>query len=166
MPAGVSAYVPLATTTLSANAASVTFSSISQAYKDLILVVAPISTNNEEIVLQVNNDTAANYNYVYVRGTGSSSSSYLASAATYITLGANSYSGTTARGQKFIAINDYSVTDKHKSFLIRSNDVDNATEAGAARWANTAAITSLKVSGRFGVNFTSGATFALYGVSA
>jgi len=62
---------------------------------------------------------------------------------------------------------DYSATDKHKTLINRLNSTNGGSstenvEQQAARWANTAAVTSIEIFG----NFASGATFNLYGVIA
>jgi len=56
MPAGVSAYVPLANLTLGSSAASVTFSSISQAYKDLVLVIEATTSALDVAIIRFNSD--------------------------------------------------------------------------------------------------------------
>lgn len=64
-----------------------------------------------------------------------------------------------------IDIFDYATTDRHKSCLARMDAAFNGTTASATRFASTAAITSITLVPN-GVNFTSGSTFSLYGVSA
>jgi uncharacterized protein YdbL (DUF1318 family) len=163
-----SAITALATITLGGSQANVTFSSITSSYRDLMLVIASTSASTEEIVMQINSDTgSSNYWQVAMRGTGSAASSYnYAAANTYITLGVNSYSQTTPVFNSQINILDYSATDKHKTILIRNNDSVNGVEANAARWASTSAITSIKIYGRFSVNFTAGTTMTLYGIAS
>lgn len=58
---------------------------------------------------------------------------------------------------------DYSATDKHKTFLIRSGDATE-TWAIAGRWASTTAISSLKILDTASATFDVGTTFALYGI--
>ena len=70
MPAGRT-YTPLARTTLSSAAASVTFSNISGSYTDLVLVVSTISVNGTAY-MTVNSDTGTNYSRTFMYGTGSS----------------------------------------------------------------------------------------------
>jgi hypothetical protein len=59
---------------------------------------------------------------------------------------------------------DYSATDKHKTVIYRADANGVSTEANAARWADTAAITSLKV--LYNTNMKTGMTLSLYGVIA
>jgi hypothetical protein len=60
---------------------------------------------------------------------------------------------------------DYSATDKHKTVLIRQNSVADSAFAMGARWANTAAITSIQLS-LGAATFSTGTTFALYGIAS
>ena len=160
-------YYALANVTLSSSAATVTFSSISQAYRDLMLVVNGKSTSTQtQTVLNFNNDTAANYAYVYMRGDGSTTGSAAYSGeAKIFTDGSAGFFGVDF-GQIVFNCLDYSASDKHKTVLIRTNVATGSfpgTVATAGRWASTAAITSLKVTAQV-ANFAAGSTFALYGV--
>jgi hypothetical protein len=74
------------------------------------------------------------------------------------------FSGDPQTAFSILQIMDYSATDKHKSALTRTTHTSQSVvEALASRWANTAAITSLAVSGG---TFNVGSTFALYGIVA
>jgi hypothetical protein len=57
---------------------------------------------------------------------------------------------------------DYSVTDKQKTVLSRTNS-SFGTDITAGRWASTSAITSVTVYPSSG-DFEIGSTFALYGI--
>lgn len=158
------ALVALANITLGSSAASVTFSSISGTYRDLILVCQPLSASPpDELVMQFNADTGSNYNTSYMHGDGSSRYASYYNSAGYLTFHPNAYVYGSRSLENIAHILDYTATDKHKTALIRSNTADNATAAVAGRWANTSAITSIKVYCRFG-NLAAGSTFALYGV--
>lgn len=166
MPAGVSAYVPLANLTLGANALSVTFSSISQSYRDLVLVVTGTTQSGPlAITLRLNADsTSANYSEVTMSGDGTAASSTTVASAVGVRSGfvwSNTY-----LSHAIFNIMDYSATDKHKTVLVRTNNDQVATSAIASRWANTAAVTSIVVQPSSGTNMLTGCTFALYGVSA
>jgi hypothetical protein len=56
-------YEPIATTTLGTSESSVTFSSISGSYTDLVLICAVKNTanNGDEVAFQLNSDTGSNY---------------------------------------------------------------------------------------------------------
>jgi hypothetical protein len=165
MPAGVSAYTPLANITLGSVAASVTFSSISQAYRDLVVVCnATVSLGTVNLFTQFNSDGGSNYYFVVMRGNGAvAASEFVNTAVMYPGYGLNDLS-TVPSIIKF-DIMDYSATDKHKSVLFRSNHADYGTMATAGRWASTSAVNTIKLQPTGSV-FAVGSTFALYGVSA
>ena len=162
------AIVGLANLTLGANAANVTFSSISGSYRDLMLVVTATSAANDEVVIQLNGDTTTNnYQGNYMYGDGTTAGGYANSSFWgYLTTGNFTTVQTTAGFNTQVHFLDYSATDKHKPYLLRTGNAANATEFSAGRWQNTSAITTIKVFNKNGQNFTSGSTFALYGVSA
>ena len=154
-------YTPLATVTLGSAAASVTFSSIPATYRDLILVIGGGSASGQNIYIRNNGDTGSNYSYVWMVGTGSTtiSQSGTRDAATVGSM-------FNSQGNAIIQLMDYSATDKHKTYLGRSGNAANETFAGASRWANTAAITSMVVFLAGSANWNSATTFSLYGVIA
>ena len=157
-------YTLIDSTTLTSSASSVTFSSITQDYRDLILVIdAKHATTNENNTLQFNGDSGSNYSNVYMYGTGSSTGSSAQTLA-YIRIDFATEMTTTNPNLDIVQIMDYSATDKHKSTLSRANNSSNATEATAGRWANTSAITSIVIAPRSG-SYASG-TFHLYGIEA
>ena len=153
-------YDLLDSTTLASSASSVTFSSISQDFRDLVLVVAgDQGASSPDIVLELNTDTnSANYANVNMRGDGSSTYSGSGFRPKRI--------GTCANDFNFITqFLDYSATDKHKTYLSRVNDTGSNVWAAANRWANTSAITEVKVVAD-GTTWASGISFYLYGISA
>jgi hypothetical protein len=161
-----SAMTALATITLASAQATVTFSSISGAYRDLMLVANYSCTaSSMTVVMRLNGDTGANYANVSMAGNGSATNSYSSSGATswYTVYG---LSDTSALSNLQVSLLDYSATDKHKSGLIRWGSTGSGTEAQAIRWANTLAVTSLSVASLSAGIFASGSTFTLYGVSA
>lgn len=151
--------------TLASSASSVTFSSITQDYRDLILVgEVKGATVGVQSTFRLNSDSGSNYSYVVMRGNGSTA----ISASNTSDKGVITYSGSgtpTIANLFLVSFFDYSVTDKHKSVLVRS-DNSSATNALANRWANTASITSIQIIDSGGNSFASGSTFYLYGVAA
>ena len=77
MAAGAT-YVPLASTTLSSDTGSVTFSSISSSYTDLVIIMSVqgntggTAQGSNTNFLRFNGDTASNYSYTYLSGNGTS----------------------------------------------------------------------------------------------
>jgi hypothetical protein len=159
MPAGVSAYVPLANITLGVAANTVTFSSIPATYRDLIIIGTYTLSTAQYVRIRFNGDaTTTNYYDVDMLGNGTTFSS---------TRGNDNIINPSVLGQATgsvkIEIMDYSATDKHKTGLSRLNESTTGVGFGAFRWANTAAVTSVALVGN-GVNFNSASNFALYGI--
>ena len=157
-------YTPLATLTLASSASSVTFSSIDQSYGDLILV---ISANQGAIEgssgAYINGDTGSNYSRVRAYANGSST--FSDASATRSDLGSISQNSPNQNGLSISHFMDYSATDKHKTVLTRTNDVDDQVGMFAYRWANTNAVTSIEVFSQTANDFVVGSTFSLYGVA-
>jgi len=161
------AMVALATTTLGSTATTVTFGSIPATYRDLRIVIsaAPNGTGYPGVQGRYNGDTGNNYYTVRMGGNGSSTNSS-------VTAGAdpwNNWAGSYGLGSTAGAINNFEIdildyaTDKHKTSLCRGNTPGMGVEASAARWASTAAITSVTVL-VLADAFAVGSTFSLYGI--
>jgi hypothetical protein len=150
-------YTPLATVTLGGTASSVTFSSIPATYRDLVLVVNGKTSGNQSTGLRFNSDSGSNYSMVRMFTTSSSTST--------TTFGLLTTGDPTADTLSIAQIMDYSATDKHKTFLVRSNITANNTAAHAVRWADTDAITSVEVVA-ISTTWAVGTTFGLYGIAS
>jgi hypothetical protein len=165
MPVGVSAYVALANLTLGSTATTITFTSISQSYRDLILVINATSGNasSHQPSVRINGGTNS-YNYVTMFGTGSTTGATASSGNSQISLTGNQ-SALRADGPLVIVaqFNDYSSTDKFKTCLSRASGVTSQVIATLGTNENTAAISSLTV---MNATFASGSTFALYGIAS
>jgi len=172
-----STYVGLANITLGSSATSVSFSSISQAYRDLVLVISGRTTyttnNDDSISLRFNSDTGSNYPGTYALGYSGGTYSPTSNTTRLQPFSiSTSASSNTSPGNAVINIIDYSASDKHKSVVGRGNDtVGNNVVMTAARWANTNAITSIQVysdrylQGGSATSFAAGMTLALYGIA-
>lgn len=152
-------YQPLSNITLSSSASSVTFSSIPTTFRDLVLVTKDLAVGgNGSVRIRFNGDTTdGNYSRVQMfgattsRGVGSTNGHFF-------------YDSYETQGQPtLVNINDYSASNKDKTILVRFSGIDSYVVAGAHRWANTAAITSIAIVPN-GFSFASGSTFALYGI--
>ncbi len=167
-----STYTPIATTTLGSNQSSVTFSSISGAYTDLILIVVSKdgSSTGQDISIQFNSDTGSNYSFTYLYGNGTSAASGRASNNTAARLGYFTTRGTTDGYNAIAQIMNYSNTTTNKTMITRSNSLSSNTSYPGAEtivnlWRNTAAITSVVLSSGTS-SFATGSTFTLYGVKS
>ena len=152
-------YELIETTTLSSSASSVTFSSITQDYRDLVLVVDKPS-GDIRTSLRFNSDTSSSYDLVSAQGDGSSTASYK-STQTYIWAPLFN-SGGDVRSLVIFNIMDYSQTDRHKAVLSRYGAASSRVAMDAGRWANTSAITSIQVL----PTLPAGSILSLYGITS
>ena len=158
-------YEPIATTTASGSSNSVTFSSISGTFTDLVLVLsANVLTATDYLRLRVNSDTGSNYSYTFLYGTGSSAASSRQSSVTSVVY--NAINTGSSPNIALIQFMNYSNTTTYKTFLTRNTVPANETNAFVALWRSTSAITSIAIDGTDGRNFTSGSTFTLYGIKS
>lgn len=151
------ALTALANVTLGASAATVTFSSINQNFKDLILV-ANVKNATSTTSFRIKMNSATSTNSVRMRGTSAAAASELFAGVGAVTQGTSNTYALPVISHIF----DYT-SSKHKNILTRSTD-ENQTEATVTRWADTAAVTSLVLSVET-YNLAAGSSFALYGVS-
>ena len=134
-----------------------------------MLVAWHTTAANDYITLRFNGDAGANYFSVYARGKDAGVTSNTNNGSNEIFADSSITSSSTSPGLFNINIMDYSATDKHKTALSRLNVVSGSSQPGVSmashRWANTSAITSILVKPYSG-NFTSGSTFALFGIAS
>jgi GTP cyclohydrolase III len=155
-------YEPIATTTLGSNQASVTFSSISGSYTDIICVVSgKNSASSARIDVQFNSDTASNYSYTRLQGDGSSATSNRASSTAYIIIGTL----TTEQNTVIAQINNYANTTTYKTSISRWNASDGTVGASVGLWRSTSAINAIKFSAGAD-NLAAGMVISIYGIAS
>jgi hypothetical protein len=159
-------YEPIATNTLASATSAVSFTSITSAYTDLILVMnlkcSPSGANYP--VLELNSDTGNNYSETFITANGTTASStrysntvgYLINSATAIS--------TNFVFNNVVHFMNYANTTTNKSVITRANS-DGAVEAGILLWRNTAAINAINIKASAN-NWAIGSTFTLYGVKS
>jgi hypothetical protein len=152
-------YTPIASVTLSATASEVVFSGLPQTFRDLILVVDGTGTGTMTFGVQFNGDTASNYSYVEMTGDTTANSS--AGSLSQALVGRFTTTQSVSIGQ----VMDYAQTNKHKTVLARGGPANELVRASASRWANTAAVTAIRVV-PLSNSFASGTTMSIYGVIA
>ena len=168
MAAGAT-YDKIATTTLGSAATSITFSSIAASWTDLRLVIVPIANGAADynLFVQINGSAVAEYSRTRLAGDGASTNTGnvtgenkwnliyatgFKSTPSLWTLDIFSYAGSTYKTALSTGSDDYN----------GSGDVVRAVHL----WRNTAAITSLVISGDIANNFNTGTTATLYGIKA
>ena len=157
-------YEPIATTTLTSTATSFTFSSISSAFTDLILV-ADMSTSGSSNYpsIRLNGDTASNYSRTYINGSGSTVNSSR-NTENWMTVFGNQI--TASRVNIIMHFMDYSNTTTFKTAVSRKNDTAGVMGATVHLWRSTAAINSILIGTQTSDTFAVGTTFTLYGIKA
>lgn len=168
MAAGAT-YTPIATTTLGSNANSVTFSSISSGYTDLVLICADLAAQSaQSLYVQLNSDTGSNYSGTIVDGNGSAAqASKYSNNSQGLTVGA-SYVGLPASigAMGIMHFMNYANTNVYKTTISRYGAASAETQESISLWRSTAAINTIKVYASSGTNILAGATFTLYGIAA
>jgi hypothetical protein len=166
MAAG-STYTPIATTTLGATAASVTFSTISGAYTDLVLVLAGGTDAASGWGLRFNSDTGSNYSRTYLTGTGSAAGNGTDTNQTTADIAYNGILGNNTNYNSIVNIMNYSNTTTYKTAISRSNNAATGVDASTSLWRSTSAITTIEIrTTTAGKIFNVGSIFTLYGIAA
>lgn len=155
-------YELIATTTLTSNQTSVTFSGITGSYTDLVCVVSgKNSTSSARIDVMFNGDTLTNYSYLRLQGDGATPTSNKNGTITYMIIGTL----TTTQNTVIAQINNYANSTTYKTVVSRWNTADSTVGAAIGLWRSTSAITEI----RFGVGsdtLASGTVISIYGIQA
>ena len=165
-------YIALDKVTVGTATPSITFTGISGAYTDLVVVASAKSslTTTTQVQLTFNSDTTTNYSWTRLLGDGSAASSARASTQSYVEVGyIAGNTGSPSPDLFTLNIQNYSNTTTFKTFLSRWGSMNAANQYVAAvvgLWRKTPeAITSLTLTAN-SANFAVGSTFSLYGIAA
>jgi hypothetical protein len=168
MAAKTGTYSLIASSTLGSASSSVTFSTISGSYTDIVAVIntGGTTTNLSSLQMRFNSDTGSNYSTTSLSGNGSAASSARYTSQTKMLIGnlADALS-QDIKNNCIIHIQDYSNSTTYKTALARFNDAARETNATVHLWRNTNAITSIQFLTPLS-DFSSGSTFKLYGIEA
>lgn len=159
----VGTYALIASNTLNSSTGTVTLSSISSSYTDLIVIVSGVIADvDKSLLVRFNSDSGTNYSTTYIYGTGSS-----------VVSGRGSNENLTLAGRlgnvqssAIIHLQDYSNTTTNKTIIARGNNTVGLIIQSVSLWRSTAAINSLTFTLESASNFNSGTTFRLYGIEA
>ena len=164
---------PIATTLLGTAASSITFSNIPQGYKHLqirtISRTASTASDADNLGLQFNGDTGANYATHFLYGDGATA---LGNGVTSDTRArtdhtAAALSASNIFGIGFTDILDYSNVYKYKTTRALSGVDRNGSGIvmlRSALWMNTAAVTSIVVVTVSGSNLAANTRVSLFGI--
>jgi len=130
-------YVALDKVTANGSVSSVTFTGISSAYTDLVVVFNGNSTtagsSANSLRVSVNGDTATNYSYTYLAGVGSGSgASGRASSQTY--WDAIDIAQTSSAGMAILYFMNYANTTTFKTMISRSSVASVETLTAVNLW--------------------------------
>jgi hypothetical protein len=159
-------YEPIATTTLTTATASVTFSTISGTYTDLVMVasITGVSAATDPWI-RLNSDTGTNYSWTWFSGNGSSAQSERGTNNSKLYYSAISIIQNNVQ-QVIWNFMNYSNTTTNKTILWREADAATETGATVGLWRSTSAITSIEISLDSSRTYSAGCTFTLYGIKA
>ena len=171
----MSTYILISSQVLGSSTASVTFSSIPQTYKDLVLRVSArtdYAGPNELLIMTFNGTGGTSYSNTTLIGNGSTVVSNRTSSAAYVR---NGYiDGSTATTNTFanteIYIPSYTASQNKpiSNFSVAENNSATAADAyinaNASLATITSAITSITFASINTSNFVLGSSFYLYGI--
>ncbi len=152
-------YTELDKVTVGTAVASVTFSSISSAYTDLVIVGSGTLATNSTLNVKFNNDASNLYSRTEIYGDGSSAASYRES-----TQSTQNFANWDTSGSNFIMhLQNYSNSTTFKTCLTRYNRPSSLVAANVILYRSTTAISNIVITG--GSNIAVGSTFSLYGIA-
>jgi hypothetical protein len=158
-------YEPIATTTLGAAAANITFSSIPATYTDLRVVFTGTATGNAGFLVRFNGDSATNYSQTNLVGTGSAASSNRSTSNNNFDFSINNNMNTTP--VVFYSLDIFSYAGSTFKTALMEQNHDNNGSGSVVRnvglYRSTSAITSIALSVSLN-NLAAGSTATLYGI--
>lgn len=161
----------VSTVTLGSAAASIEFTSIPQDGTDLVYV-ASLRCSSTAVLARhyFNGDTGSNYEWRWLRGTGSAASSGSSGGASLygLTSWVNGSGATANTFSNFsVYVPNYTVS-QNKSWSVDAVDENNATASyqniTAGIWNQTTAVSSISISVNTG-NLEAGSTVSLYKIT-
>ena len=158
-------YVALDKVTVGTATPSVTFTGISGAYTDLVVVLNTSTSSNSNLVFRLNNDSTSIYSNTALNGNGTSATSGRNSNTDKGYFDSDAYSANNFNYNATLHVMNYSNTTTFKTTLSRSNNAATGVTAGVTLYRSTSAINRLDILTTAG-NFQTGSTFSLYGIAA
>jgi NAD(P)H-dependent flavin oxidoreductase YrpB (nitropropane dioxygenase family) len=165
--AAVGDYESIATVTGTGSASTLSFTSIPSDYVHLQIRGINNDTTGYFVSATFNSDTAANYTIHQLYGDGSSIAAFGLANTNYIYAGVAGYSSSSMVAPMIMDILDYKNTNKFKTCRMLTGNDSNGTNTGyiqfnSGLWRSTSAITRIDLT--LTGNFSTTATFALYGI--
>jgi hypothetical protein len=163
-------YEPIQTTTLTSGQSSITFTSISQAYTDIVMVFDGDISSLTGCGIRVGNgslDTGYNYSLtrIWARDTGTYGTSRESGSIDSLRWDYWAAGNGNPRNAIF-HFQNYSNTTTNKTILIRTNMTGEETLATVGMWRQTSAINQISLMFSGSATYTSGSSATLYGIKA
>ena len=165
-------YEPIATTTLGSATQGITFTGISSAYTDLVLVLALISkTAGNDVRYRVGNgsiDSGSNYSGTFLTGNGTAASSDRTTNQTYVGM-MRTVATTTTPATFILNFQNYANTTTYKTIIGRNSSSASEVGANVGLWRSTSAINQIYIyedGNTSPQQFDIGTTATLYGVKS
>jgi hypothetical protein len=164
----MTAIVPIANFTTTATQNTVVFSSITQIYRDLRIVIRFSSSSNSAFNLGIQSGTTQFYRIRLMNRFGNSNPEQSWTSGALLFGHSSNQSGPMLYE---LNIFEYSQTNKNKPFTM----VDGTAQAGpnlgamslqVGNWDSTAAISTLTIAANGGGTIPAGTSIAIYGVTA
>ena len=158
-------YEKIATNTLGSATNTLSFTSITGSYTDLVLICNTQRTANagNPIRFRYNSDSGSNYSQTNLYGDGSSAQTDRLTNKDYQEIYGLPVS--SAFSTQIINIQNYSNATTYKTSLLRGNNASQQVIQSVGLWRNTNAITAIEIYVAAD-NFSTGSTFTLYGIKA
>ena len=160
-------YEPIATTTLGSAATDITFSSIPATYTDLRISFVVNGVSSQAAAgIRFNSDTANNYSYTHIYGTGTAAGSSRGTNSNRIYLSA--FGGVPTSSPAFYEVDIFSYAGSTFKTVLDGASIDangsGVVERVVGLWRNTAAITSITLLIDGTTTLNAGSTATLYGI--
>ena len=158
-------YEKIATNTLGSATNTLSFTSITGSYTDLVLICNTQRTADagNPIRFRYNSDSGSNYSQTNLYGDGSSAQTDRLTNKDYQEIYGLPVS--SAFSTQIINIQNYSNATTYKTSLLRGNNASQQVIQSVGLWRNTNAITAIEIYVAAD-NFSTGSMFTLYGIKA
>ena len=162
-------YASIATVLGNGSSSTITVSSIPSTFAHLQLRISTVTSSaGSGFFIRMNSDSGTNYSYHYLNGNGSVTGSGAVTSTNFISpFGVTYGTQTTSPTVSIIDILDYTNTNKNKTTRALSgmdNNGGGELQLFSGLWMNTAAITNLTLTTLSSTTYSTGSTFALYGI--
>jgi hypothetical protein len=159
-------YDSIATVNGNGSTGTITFSSIPSTYSHLEVRASFLASSaNDDLLVRLNGDTASNYSFHELRGSGTTVITSRTAPQAYMVAAGNA--GNTTYPSSFVlSFYEYKNTNINKTIRVLSGqdrNGDGSVSLFSGNWRNTAAVNSITLYAPSSV-FNTGSKFALYGI--